>query len=490
MIITQQELAHDIIETTSPKKEPEIILDFISDWEASEQQEMMQQGVDYYNCENDIKDRTRKHYDKDGNLVEDETAPNNRLPHGWHKILVDQKAGYLAGNPINFTDKEAEENEENEEVSPNQEFIERVNSILDEDFNDDLQELVRQSASKGVEWLQVYIDEEGEFNYDVIDAREVVPIWETSRQNKLESLVRYYNVEVDDEERIRVEYWKDDVVIYYVQNDAGQLVYDDIFVDEAEQGHFVVNDQEAVWGRVPFIPFKNNRQMKSDLNYYKELIDSYDKNVSDRDNELEEVQEALMVLKGYQGADAAEAKHNLKHYKLAVVGDDGGIDSVNNEIPVEAKEKHLDRLEEDIVTFGQGVNPKQGDFGNESGVALKHLYTLLDLKCDQTEARFKRAIKKLFWFIAEYLAIKGEGEYNPEAIQSNFDRSMLANEGEKVEMAQKSKGVISDETIASNHPWVDNPQKELDRMNTGTVDQAGQRVRDELEQMANSNAEL
>lgn len=490
MIITQQELIHDIIETTAPKQEPEIIYDFISDWEASEQREKMQEGVDYYHCDNDIKDRERKYYDKDGNLVEDETAPNNRLPHAWHKILVDQKAGYLAGKKVAFSDRKSERNEEGEKVSPNAEFIGKVTDILDEDFNDDLQELIRQSANKGVEWLQVFIDEEGNFAYDVMDAREVIPIWETSRQKKVQAVIRYYNVEVDDEERFRVEYWKDDVVTYYLQNEAGRLELDTTFVDEPEQGHFVVGDQEAVWGRVPFIPFKNNREMISDLTYYKELIDSYDKNVSDRDNELEEVQEALLVLKGYQGTDAAEAKQNLKHYKLATVGTDGGIDSVNNEIPVEAKEKHLNRLEGDIVTFGQGINPKQDDFGNESGVALKHLYTLLDLKCDQTEARFQRALNKLFWFIAEYIEIIGEGEYNPGAVDVTFNRSMLANELEKVEMAQKSKSVISDETIASNHPWVDDPRKELERMNSGTIDQAGQRVRDELEQMANEGAEL
>jgi hypothetical protein len=41
---------------------------------------------------------------------------------------------------------------------------------------------------------------------------------------------------------------------------------------------------------------------------------------------------------------------------------------------------------------------------------------------------------------------------------------MIANEKEKIEMANKSKGVISDKIVLENHPWVDDSDKELGRI--------------------------
>ena len=38
------------------------------------------------------------------------------------------------------------------------------------------------------------------------------------------------------------------------------------------------------------------------------------------------------------------------------------------------------------------------------------------------------------------------------------------NEGEIIDNCQKSGGIISDETIVSMHPWVDDPQKEMERI--------------------------
>src|SRR5690625_5242610 len=61
----------------------------------------IREGVLYYENENDI--LKRKQYAViDGVKQVDPEKPNNRIPHGWHKLLVDQKTAYLVGNPINF----------------------------------------------------------------------------------------------------------------------------------------------------------------------------------------------------------------------------------------------------------------------------------------------------------------------------------------------------------------------------------------------------
>ncbi|WP_343100123.1 phage portal protein, partial [Clostridioides difficile] len=142
----------------------------------------------------------------------------------------------------------------------------------------------------------------------------------------------------------------------------------------------------------------------------------------------------------------------------------GGVDKLEINIPVEAKKELLDRLEKNIIIFGQGVNPESQNTGDKSGVALKFLYSLLDLKCSKTEKKFKKAIRELLWFVCEYLKISGSKSYDYKTVQITFNHSMIINEAEKIDMAAKSTGIISDETIVSNHPWVEDVNDELDRL--------------------------
>jgi len=425
---------------------------------------MMDNGVQYYKNKNDIRDREITYYKK-GNEVRDPTATNNKLSHNWHKLLVKQKMGYMVGKPVTFAS--AHEDAEEEE-----EFVEKVNEVLGEEFDDKMNELVKGFSNKGVEWLHVYIGREGGFRYTIIDAREIIPIWETRKQEELDGVIRYYTMQVNGEDRIRAEYWTKDEVRYFMEDTSGHLLPDDS-VEENPQSHFykvrqVGNEQVRngdSWGKVPFIPFKNNKEMLSDLNDYKELIDAYDKSRSDLDNNLEDIQDLIYVLKNYGGESLSDFLHNLKYYRSIKVDGDGGVDTIQAEIPVEAKKEHIETLAEDIFMFGQGVNIKTDRFGNSpSGVALQFLYAQLDLKCDTAERKAKRAIRTLLWFLAKYYEVTERKEYEPDSVVVRFNKSMITNEAEKIESAQASQSMLDPLTILQNHPWVDDPQQVKQRL--------------------------
>jgi len=42
-----------------------------------------------------------------------------------------------------------------------------------------------------------------------------------------------------------------------------------------------------------------------------------------------------------------------------------------------------------------------------------------------------------------------------------FNRDIIFNKSEVIEDCQKSKGFISDKTIISNHPWIEDIEEEL-----------------------------
>ena len=45
---------------------------------------------------------------------------------------------------------------------------------------------------------------------------------------------------------------------------------------------------------------------------------------------------------------------------------------------------------------------------------------------------------------------------------STWTRTSVKNDQELSQIASQSKGVISDETIVAHHPWVEDPEKEME----------------------------
>lgn len=441
---TETELLNDFINNAAVKRE-DIIKEYLDRHDTTD----MMKGVDYYFKRNNIVDRKIYRYDEAGNAVVDDLATNNKLASGWHKLLVDQKAGYLVGDPVSITSK-----------SEDEKALEAINEVLGDNFNDILPELVKNASNKGIEWLHVYIDNEGEFDYIIIPAQEFIPIYDNSNRKNLVGGIRYYQL---DDDTTKIELWDSETVTYYEKIDG--KIYLDASVKDNPESHFEYNKKGYGWGRVPFIGFANNEEQVSDVTFYKDFIDAYDNLNSDTTNTLEDVQEIMYILKGYDDTNLAEFSTNVKRYKAIKTSEDGGVDTVQAEAPIDSIDKHLNRMTDNIYQFGQGVNLDTDKFGNSpSGIALKFLFSSLDMKASVMERKFSKALQKFVWFIGEYLSIADNIEIDPKDIQFTFNKSMLMNEFEQSQIAQQSKGVISDETIRANHPWVTDVQAEKERM--------------------------
>ena len=415
----------------------------IADLIAKHDPSLMLVGVNYYNNDTHIKDRQIWYYE-DGQKKVDTEATNHRVSHDWHKILVDQKVAYLLGRPPLIS-------------AEDEQFAKHLNALLDETWDDRLQELAKNASNKGVEWLMPFIDGVGNFRYIIIPAEQCIPVYETDYEEELVAMLRYYPAVVGGETKTRAEWWTAEGVSTYIETEAG------VYALESEDGHFLMNGVPMGWGRVPFVEFPNNVDRFADLKYYKEQIDVYDIIA----NDLTDVQKLLFVLKGYGGQSLAEFLQNLRYYRAIQVDSEAGagVETLSADPPITAIDSSLDRLEENIYLFGQGVNVKTDKFGSApSGIALKFLYTLLDLKSNIMARRFSVAIKKFCWFAARYLEIKGVGTFDPLGVKITYNKSLLINDLETTQIATSSMGVISQETIVAHHPWVEDVQVEMERI--------------------------
>ena len=180
----------------------------------------------------------------------------------------------------------------------------RDRDILGKKFQYQLSSLGYEASNKGIGWLQVYIDETGALKTMVIPAEQCIPLWKDRTHTELDTLIRVYTTQVweyDTRKTItNVEVWTENGVTYY-RLDGKLLILD--YERSNDNGgpvaHYKSDGSWYSWGKVPFVPFKNNRIEMPDIKFVKSLVDGYDLSRSEAANYVEEVKNLIFVLKGY-----------------------------------------------------------------------------------------------------------------------------------------------------------------------------------------------
>lgn len=80
------------------------------------------------------------------------------------------------------------------------------------------------------------------------------------------------------------------------------------------------------------------------------------------------------------------------------------------------------------------------------------------------ETEYQASFEELLWFINVHLANTGQGNFEKEKVKIIFNRDVLINESESIANCKNSVGILSDETIVSQHPWTSDVQTELKRL--------------------------
>ena len=424
------------------------IISMINDFKISPKRNWMIIGEKYYEVDNDIFSRkiTKR---VQGQEIEETYKANNKLAHSKYKNMVDEKVAYLLARDYSLK-------------CDDEDYVEKVKDVLGRHFQYTLSGLGYEASNKGIAWLQVYTDLTGEFKTLIIPSEQCIPIWTDRSHTELESMIRVYETtkwEYDRKKTItNVEIWAKDSVTYYILE--GKMLIYDYERNNDNNGpiaHYKKGDRWLAWGKVPFIAFKNNRIELPDIKFVKSLIDNYDLSRSEAANYVEEVKNLIFILKGYGGEDISEFMKRLNEDRAIPIDDpaDGGVDTITPTMDITALREHYEQLKRDIIEDGQSIIKDLDKFGSApSGVALKFMYAGLDLKCNSLETEFKMGFENLLYFINIYLSENGVGSYKNTNLDIIFNRDMEINESEVIENCQKSKGVVSDDTIMANHPWV------------------------------------
>lgn len=414
----------------------------------------------YYRNETDILFTKKKEEDEAGNPMRN---ADNRIPRNFHGLIVNQKASYAFTTPPTFD-------------TGNDTANRVIVDTLGDKYAKNCKDLCVNAANSSVAWVHYWIGEKG-FRWAVVDSKEIIPVWSKSLEKELIGVLRVY-MDIEEETGdmyIYYEYWTETEVQAFKRKTAdvtwNTFIYNDMFIDPDTAE--MTSQYAHGCGEVPFIPFFNNNIHTDDLKNIKRLIDVYDKVFSGFINDLDDIQELIFVLVGYGGESLNGFLQELKKYKtIKIDGDEkgNGVSTLSIEIPIEARNSVLDATRKAIFEQGQGFDPQPEDFGNQSGEALKFMYSLLEMKVGLMETEFRPGFSQLVRAICK--------AHNTPcgSVEQTWTRTRIRNDAELVSMCKNSVGIVSQNTILANHPFVTDIQKEIQQ-----IEKEKQKEQEELE---------
>ena len=92
------------------------------------------------------------------------------------------------------------------------------------------------------------------------------------------------------------------------------------------------------------------------------------------------------------------------------------------------------------------------------------MYSDIDLEANDFETEFQASFEEMIWFVANHLKNTGQGDFIKEKVEVVLNRDILVNESQAISDIRNSVGIISEETLVAQHPWVTDVQEELARI--------------------------
>ena len=396
-------------------------------------------GDRYYRGQHDILGKRIFFVNADGKLQEDMTKSNIRKPHPFFMEQSDQLVQYLMSTEEGII--------RSDNVELQKELDARMND--NEEYQLHLREMLTGVVTKGFEYAYCYKDKQGRSVFETADSLGVVEVREEETDDNCAYVIYWMVDRVDAEGRTikRIQVWDEHNVQFFVQVNDGEIE-----PDESEpinpRPHVVYKRSAAKktdknsklyhtggYGFIPFRRFDNNRWQTSDLNPIKPLIDNYDLMSCGLSNNIEDTNEALYVVSGFEGDNLDELMMNIKAKKHIGVGDGGKVEIQTVDIPVEARKVMMEIDETNIYRFGMSLNLRAlRDTSATTNVAIKSAYSLLDLKSEKLKPRLKSFMRWEIGIVLNEINQEMSTSYTQSDVYFAFKPEIPTNAKENAEI--------------------------------------------------------
>ena len=406
----------------------EEIKTFIDNDEASKKKQLAKIGQRYYDKEHDIEGYRVFFVNAEGKLQEDKTKSNIKISHPFFTENVDQTVQYLLSGEEGFV------------RSDNPDLQAELDAYFNdnEDFMSELYDTMTGCIAKGFEYMYAYKDEEDRTAFQCADSLGVVEVRAKDTDDHCDYVIYWYieRIGKDNKKIKRIQVWDKQQTYFYCQEGDGKIELDEsVEVNPRPHTLYKKDGDESTYfegfGFIPFFRIDNNRKQVSGLKPIKDLIDDYDLMSCGLSNNIQDTNEALYVVKGFQGDNLDELMMNMKAKKHVGVDEDGGVEIKTIDIPYEARRTKLELDEKNIYRFGFALNTSGlKDTNATTNLAIKMAYTLLGLKANKLIIRVKQFMRKLLKVVLAEINDRDGTDYQQKDVYFVFDPEVPVNEQE------------------------------------------------------------
>ena len=364
--------------------------------------------------------------------------PDNRLVFNYAKYIVDTFTGYQIGVPVKIK-------HDDENVNQFVADFRKINDMEDSEF-----ELAKMSSVFGHAFIYVYQDEYKQTRATYNSPINMFIVHDNSIEERPLFAVRYTFNENN-------------------QQGVGQVITNDEVVDATFTTSGAVRFGERIqhiYSSIPVVEVIGNEERQSIFESVKTLINALNKAGSEKANDVDYFADAYLKVLGVelQGEDARQIREN-RIFNLWKNGDGPLPDVAFLEKPSSdtTQENLISLLKESIFAISMVANMSESEFGNSSGTALAFKLQAMDNLARMKDRKLQSAFNRLYRIVFSVpLTTVYEDAWT--GLTYTFTRNVPRNILEEAQIVGQLSGQVSEETKLSVLSIVDDPQKEIERM--------------------------
>ena len=364
----------------------------------------------------------------------DASKPCSRTVINYCKNIVDSYDGYLATpGYISYRSE--------------QDIDDIMNILRYNDYAAEDADFLLNALIYGVAAELMYIDETGHTRFRLINPTTCFGVCDDSLTGDLLYFVRMYKVnDWDESDTYNVDVYSDYDVKHYTMNGAnGYLSFvseEPHYFSQCPANIFTLPDEKSIFDCIMSLQDAANELISSEIDDYSAFCDAY-----------------LTLI----GVDAdVEDISSMKENRVLVLPDGAAAQWLTKNANDTQVENILKRIHESIYRIAQCPDFSSESFvgGVSSGVAIRYRLTGMETKAGKIEGEMKKALQRRVEIICGIASLK-LGEEVFRDISIDFKRNIPEDYTSIINMINSLKGTVSDSTLLSLLPFVEDVNAEL-----------------------------
>ena len=370
-------------------------------------------------------------YNMHGQEVPDMWSANYKLRTHFFRRFITQQVQYVLSNGVTFQDKETKDK-------------------LGKKFDTQMQRAAKKAMVDHVSFLFWNLDHVEVFCFaDTPTDPGFVPLYDADT-GALRAGVRYWH---PSEKATRATLYEEDGYTEYIKEDvdgkeqitivAEKRSYKKTIISTKADG--VSGERNENYSMFPIVPLYANDLHESELEGHRESIDCYDYIKSGMANDIDDTSGFYWVLKnsgGMDDVDLAKFRERMHTVKVATMDDDNASAEAHTlDVPVDAREKMLALLKNDLYADFQIVNVEALSASAKTATEIRAAYQPMDDKCGDFEYFLIDAIQNI-------LTLAGIDD------EPSFKWNRIANQTEETNMVMTAAAILGDELTLKKLPFL------------------------------------